>query len=69
MAVTRRLTVTLAYKAAGAVPKVLYLGYDADEAKAALVAAKDKGYAEIRVCRDIDVFWLSRVKAEPVAHA
>ena len=64
MPASRRLTVTLAYKAMYAVPKVLYLGYDADEAKAALEAAKDKSYFEIRVCRNIDMLWIARFKAE-----
>jgi hypothetical protein len=63
MAISRRLTATFAFKAAGAVPKLLYLGYDADEAKAALESAKDKDFWEIRVCRNIDAFWLTRWKA------
>lgn len=63
---SKRLTATFAYKAAGAVPKVLYLGFDADEAKAALETAKDKGYFEIRVCRNIDAAWMSRYRAEPI---
>ena len=66
MAISKRLTVTLAYKAAGAIPKVLYLGHDADEAKAALEAARDKGFFEVRVCRNIDALWISRFKADPV---
>jgi hypothetical protein len=66
MAINRRLTATFAFKAAGSVPKILYLGYDADEAKAALEAAKDKGYFEIRVCRNIDAVWMSRFRAEPM---
>jgi len=66
MAISGRLIVTLAYKAKGAVPKVLYIGYDADEAKAALDAARDKGYFEIRLCRNIDMLWISRFRAEPV---
>jgi hypothetical protein len=66
MPVSGRLIVTLAYKASGAIPKVLYIGYDADEAKAALEAARDKGFFEIRVCRNIDALWISRFKADPV---
>jgi hypothetical protein len=66
MAISTRLTATFAFKAAGAVPKILYLGYDAEEAKAAFEAAKDKGYAELKVCRNLDVFFISRWKAEPV---
>jgi hypothetical protein len=65
MAISRRLTATFAFKAAGAVPKILYLGYDADEAKAALESTKDKGFYEIRVCRNIDMTWLTRWKASP----
>jgi hypothetical protein len=67
MALNRRLTATFAFKAAGAVPKILYLGYDADEAKAALEAAKDKGYFEIKVCRNIDSFFIARWRTEPVS--
>ena len=67
MPVSGRLIVTLAYKAAGAVPKVLYLGYDANEAKAALESARDKGFWEIRVCRNIDMTWLTRWKASPLS--
>ena len=66
MPISGRLIVTLAYKAAGAVPKVLYLGYDADEAKAALEAGRDKGFFEIRLCRNIDQLWITRFKADPV---
>ena len=66
MAINKRLTATFAFKAAGAVPKLLYLGYDTDEAKAALESARDKGFWEIRVCRNIDMFWLTRWKASPV---
>lgn len=62
----RRLTATFAYKAANAIPKILYLGHDADEAISALESAKDKGYFEIRVCRNIDATWMTRFKAEPV---
>ena len=61
----KRLIATLAYKASGAVAKVLYLGHNADEAKAAMTTATDKGYFEIRVCRDIDYFFLFRHRAEP----
>ena len=67
--ISKRLTATFAFKAAGAVPKILYLGHDADEAKAALEAAKDKGYWELRVCRNIDLFFLTRWRAEPLVHA
>jgi hypothetical protein len=66
MPVSGRLIVTLAYKASGVIPKVLYIGYDADEAKAALEAARDKGFFEIRLCRNIDAVWISRFKADPV---
>lgn len=63
---SKRLTATFAYKAAGAIPKILYLGHDADEAKKALENNRDKGYFEIRVCRDIDLNWMSRYRAEPI---
>ena len=66
MAISRRLTVPLAYKAAGAVPKVLYLGHDADEARKALEAVRDKGFSEVRICRDIDALWTFRIKADLV---
>ena len=66
MVLNKRLTATFAFKATGAVPKILYLGYNTDEAKAALEAAKDKGYFEIRVCRNIDLTWLTRWRTEPV---
>jgi hypothetical protein len=62
----RRLIATFGYKAAGSIPKVLYLGHDADEAKAAMTAATDKGFFEIRVCRDIDLTWMFRHRAEPI---
>ena len=61
----RRLVGTFGYKAMGSIPKVLYLGHDTDEAKAAMAAATDKGYFEIRVCRDIDFRFLHRYRAEP----
>jgi len=64
-----RLVMTLGFKPLGTVPlppKILYLGYDADEAKMAMENARDKGYAEIRVCRDPERVWLHRFKAEPV---
>ena len=60
MAIRKRLVVTWGFKAAHAVPKVLYLGHDGDEARAAMEAAKDKGYYEIKVCRDPDVFCMHR---------
>lgn len=66
---SRRLTVTFAYTDEGEIPKILYLGHDADKAKAALEAARNKGYFEIRVCRDIDKIALHRYRAEPVQHA
>ena len=66
MAVNGRLIVTLAYKASGAIPKVLYVGYDADEARAALEVVQDKGYFEVRICRNIDALWTFRIKADPV---
>lgn len=70
MAIGRRLVATFAYKARGAIPKILYLGMDTDEAKAAMAAAIDKGYYQIRVCRDIDAFFLHRWNASlPVAAA
>jgi len=59
----KRLVATFGYKAAGSIPKVLYLGHDTDEAKAAMAVAVDKGYFEIRVCRDIDNVWLHRHRA------
>jgi hypothetical protein len=62
----KRLVITFGFKAAGAIPKILYLGHDVDEAKSALEAAKEKGYYEIRVCRDCDRTWLHRFKAVPV---
>jgi hypothetical protein len=62
----KRLIATFGYKAAGSIPKILYLGQDADEAKAAMTAATDKGYFEIRVCRDIDLSWMFRHRAEPI---
>ena len=60
MFVSRRLVATFAYKVQWDKPKVLYLGYDADEAKKALEEATDKGYFEIKVCRDIDWYFLAR---------
>lgn len=60
------LTATLAYKTAGAVPKVLYLGHDADDARAVLETAKDKGFYEIKVCRGFDAFFIARFRGEPV---
>jgi len=60
---SRRLVATFGYKAAGSIPKALYLGHDVDEAKAAMAAAMDKGYFEIRVCRDIDFRFLHRWRA------
>jgi hypothetical protein len=62
----RRLIATFGYKAVGSIPKILYLGHDADEAKAAMIAATDKGFFEIRVCRDIDLSWMFRHRAEPI---
>jgi hypothetical protein len=56
----RRLTATFAYKAKGAIPKILYLGMDVDEAKTAMAAGVDKGYYQIKVCRDIDIAFLHR---------
>lgn len=56
----RRLVATFAYKARGSIPKILYLGMDTDEAKAAMAAAIEKGYYQIKVCRDIDVMFLHR---------
>ena len=66
MPVSGRLIVTMAYKALGSVPRVLYIGYDADEARKALEAVRDKGYFEVRICRDIDTLWTFRIKADPV---
>lgn len=66
MPIQRHLVMTLGFKAAHAVPKVLYIGYDTDEARAALENAQDKGYYEIKVCRDPDRFFVKRWKA-PVA--
>lgn len=69
MVLNRRLIATFAYKAAGAVPKVLYLGHDADEARTVFEAAKGKGYFEIRVCRDIDLLTcvhIDRYRPDPV---
>jgi hypothetical protein len=63
MATGRRLVATFAYKAKGAIPKILYLGMDVDEAKEAMAAAIDKGYYQIKVCRDIDIFFLHRWNA------
>jgi hypothetical protein len=61
--IRKRLIVTWGFKAAGSIPKQLYCGHDADEARAAMEAAKDKGYYEIKVCRDPDAFYLARWKA------
>ena len=61
-----RLVATFGYKAAGSIPKVLYLGHDVDEAKAIMTMATDKGYFEIRVCRDLDLNWMFRHRAEPI---
>lgn len=66
MAASTRLSVVLGFKAPGAIPKVLYLGYDADEAKAALETAKDKGYYELKVCKGFDAFFIARWRAELV---
>jgi hypothetical protein len=66
MAITGRLAAVLAYKAQGAVPKIIYLGYDNDEALRTFEREKEKGYFEIRVCRNIDMNWTSRFKADPV---
>jgi hypothetical protein len=63
---SRRLTATLAYKAADAVPKVLYLGYDMEEARAAFELGKDKGYFRIKVINSFDLSPLHRWQAEPV---
>ena len=66
MAIRKRLVVTWGFKAAGSIPKQLYCGHDADEARAAMEAAKDKGYYEIKVCQDPDVFCMHRYRS-PVA--
>lgn len=63
MATGRRLIATFGYKASGSIPKVLYLGHDMDEAKAAMVAASDKGFFEIKICRDIDFYFIHRHRA------
>ena len=65
MAISTRLTAALAFKAAHAVPKVLYLGYDAEEATAAFEAAKDKGYFELKVLRSFDLAPIHRFRSEP----
>jgi len=56
MVINRRLTAVFAYKAAGVVPIVLYLGHDADEAMAKFVKAQDKSYFEVRFCSNVDSF-------------
>lgn len=66
MVLNRRLTAVFAYKAAGDIPKVLYLGFDMNEAEAIFAKAKGKGYFELRVCRDIDLSWRHRDRSEPV---
>lgn len=66
MGISGRLIAVFAYEAAGAVPKVLYLDYDADKALKVLGAAKNKGYFEIRMCRNIDAGWVSRFRGEPI---
>lgn len=67
MVLNRRLTAVLAFKAAGAVPKVLYLGYDADEAQPIFDTAKDKGYFELKVCRNLDLLTcVHRWRCDPV---
>lgn len=67
MVLNRRLTATLAFKAAGAIPKILYLGFDAEEARAAFETAKDKGYFELKVCRNLDLLTcVHRWRSEPV---
>jgi hypothetical protein len=65
MAAGRRLVATFAYKARFAIPKILYFGNDVDEAKAAMNAAIDKGYWQIKVCRDFDVAFLHRWNSTP----
>jgi hypothetical protein len=66
MAGSTRLTATLAFKAAGSIPKVLYIGYDTDEAKKALEAAKDKGYFVLKVLKSFDQFPIDIWRADPV---
>jgi len=49
-------------------PKVLYLGYDADEAKSTLKKAAEKGgYSLLKVCRGFDAYFIDIWRAEPVA--
>lgn len=66
MAVSTRLSATLAFKAPGAVPNVLYIGYDMEKAKAAFHAAKDKGYFLLKVINSFDLSPIHRAQAEPV---
>ena len=67
MLLNRRLTATLGFKVAGAIPKILYLGYDVEEAKTAFETAKDKGYFELKVCRNLDLLTcVHRWRSDPV---
>lgn len=67
MVINRRLTAAFAFKAAGSIPKVLYLGYDVEEAKAAFENAKDKGYFELKVCRNLDLLTcVHRWRSDPI---
>jgi len=66
MALSTRLSATLAFKAAGAVPEVLYIGYDMEKAKAKFEAARDKGYFRLKVITSFDLSPIHRWQAEPV---
>lgn len=65
MEVGRRLVATFAYKARYAIPKVLYIGHNVDEAIAAMNANVDKGFYQIKVCSDFDVLFLKRWNSSP----
>jgi hypothetical protein len=66
MAISRRLTAVLAYKAEFAIPKVLLVTHDMEEAKKLFEASKDKGYARLKVISSFDLSPIHRWQAEPV---
>jgi hypothetical protein len=68
MNASTKLSIVLAFPMAKGAPKVLYLGYDADEAKSTLKKAAEKGgYSLLKVCRGFDAYFIDIWRAEPVA--